>query len=387
MGATTDGAQREDTISQADKVMERLEAAAAKAATTADEQTTRTDATVTETTPPAPVQAEVPVETVQTDDDVVEYEAGGVKRRLDWKELRSNPGAKQAFVEQLRRGAEPARPQVDQEQVVQLARRMQIEADIDRGYLRVNPATGQLEETPRGRMASGGAVEEAPRPRDEGDLLGYLSETERKEYRTLREAGINGDLDAFERSDRLVALSGRRAASKDSENLQRQFQQTLQQRDSRAWSEQNSRNNLDAVNREMAKHGDVFGAYDPATGRFADERRAQLARNTIAAVMEKTQKATVDQVHLGQIAIVADSYRGGVAPAPQPNNPSTQRQQTAPPPSVGRGSRVPPGPPPQQRQPGAPANQGDPTRPQRPKMGSPEMVNAVADRLRQLASN
>lgn len=375
---TVDGATREREIDLKDKVQKALEAGASQAsdATKADEGTGQQQSD-------ADGQQQESTDQV-VEDDAVEFETPSGRQTIRLSEVAKNPDARKALSEQLTRSHQPAKTVVDEEATRNHARRMQIEADIDRGLLRVNPQTGQLEETQLMQRFRQGSPEGGAQQRrtDDDDPLAYLTAEEKAEFETLtKKATDEGDSEALGKSQRLVMRAATRAGTASAKSVEQTIRREFQQRDQQNESTQIAMDNVRQVHDEMKKHPDVFGAYDPATGKFANERRAQIARNQVASTLQVLRSTKVDQRHLGAVAIVAAELRGG-APAPGNTGQDSSRQsRSAPPPATGKGSKIPPGPPPKPAGAAPNSKTADTTR---PKFGTPGMIDAVTKRLQSI---
>lgn len=369
---TLDGAQREVEIDLKAKVQEMLEEGAAQASAAKSSEDQHSNEPARQSDSPA---------SQATDDDVIEYETGQGRQSLRLSEVAKDPAARRALAEQLSRSNSTPKPAVDEQLVEQARRRGAIERDIARGLVRVNEYTGQLEETALGRslreQAEGRSGKPAADP-DDADPLSTLDETERAELQELRRKAIEeGDVEALAKSDDIIGKAHRRFSKMVAGQAARTVQEEIAKRERAAETMNVQARNRQAVDQEMARHPEFFGKYDPSTGRFENEVRAQIARNQVAAMLEVTRSAKVDDRHLAAIPAVMKAFTGAPAPGGGPG-PDKQRQSSAPPPSVGRGAKVPPGPPPRQAGEGTPARKPDSGRPQ---LGTPAMVDAVAKRL------
>jgi len=383
---TVDGATREVEIDRKDEVAKRLMAGAAKGGE---------DAPAEEPPPSGPAAGEEggeipPAEQQPDDDDLVTYDGpDGQKRQIRLAEVAKNPDAKRALAEQLSRGLAPHPSAEDREQEIErAARRLAVDRDIKRGLIRYNELTGQLEETElavtmRTGQAGRGGRREIP---EDADSLEYLSDEERSQYDALVEKGIGeGDKKALLDANKLQRAADSRARRADRERMEARFQADLVKRDQVREAQDAPPENRRLVDAEIAKFPAVFGKFDPATGRFENEVRAQIVRNQVATGLRLTKSLKVDHRHIGMVARAVEAFGVAAPAAPtKDNHQQTQRRESAPP-SVGPGSKVPPGPPP--RKDGGGAGQGSGgDKPKRPGIGTQAMVDQVAKRLRELST-
>ncbi|HUT79406.1 MAG TPA: hypothetical protein VM285_17035 [Polyangia bacterium] len=373
MAIETDGTRREQRIDLAAKAVERMNAARGQEPTTAADDADGEQQT--DTQPQAQAAPDVTKRAAgdTRESNVIEVTVRGEVKTYDLNELGQTEEGRALLREKLGKGEnyELLVGEYDSK-VAKRAEERAIERDIHRGLLERDPVTQQLLETELGRNIREGRIAAPGRESNQqaevpdGD---FLTREERAKVRGLREQGLDGELDAFDEADRIIAAAQRRDALKavtdtfDGRERQRRQEREIEQ------SHERTRGIVSTVNEEIGKHA-----------IFATPSLQQAARNQVAAALE-ANKGVFDGRVLGVVAKLASELNGLVPSAPSPSKePKQQKRPSEAPPSAAPGSSLPPGRPLPKG--GAPAAAGDDGDQGRHRLGTSRMVDAVMQRLR-----